>query len=64
MKRFLNLFLLNPPEQRVIIILILLLVAAAWFKPHRDLQNTVLRAPTPSASATPQGAAVFTPPTD
>jgi hypothetical protein len=60
-KRFLNLFVLTQPEQRLIVILILLLVAGAWFKHHRDLQNTVLPAPTPRASATPQGAATSTP---
>ena len=56
MKRFLGLFVLTQPEQRLIIILILLLVAGAWFKHHRDLQNT--------AHPQPQGAAVSTPPTN
>jgi hypothetical protein len=55
-KRFLNLFVLTPPEQRVIIVLILLLVAAAWFKHHRDLQNTA------RPRNQPQGTAVSTPP--
>jgi hypothetical protein len=61
MKQF---FVLTRPEQRLIIILVLLLVAGAWFKHHRDLQNTVLPAPTPGASATPQGTAANTPPTN
>jgi hypothetical protein len=64
MKRFLNLFVLTQPEQRLIVILILLLVAGAWFKHRRDLQNTVLPSPTPSAPATPQRAAVSPPPTN
>jgi hypothetical protein len=54
MKRFLNLFVLRQPEQRLIVILILLLVAGAWFKHHRDLQNTI--------RPQRQGAAVSTPP--
>jgi hypothetical protein len=56
MKRLLNLFVLTQPEQRLIVILILLLVAGAWFKHHRDSQNT--------ARPQPQGAAVSTPPTN
>ena len=40
MKRLLNLFVLTQPEQRLIVILILLLVGGAWFKHHRELQNT------------------------
>jgi len=58
MKRFFNVFVLTHPEQRLIIVLILLLVAGAWYKHHRDLQNTVRPLPTPSASPMPQGAAV------
>jgi hypothetical protein len=50
MKRFLNLFVLTQPEQRLIVILVLLLLAAAWFKHHRDLQNTIRLQPTPGAS--------------
>jgi hypothetical protein len=50
MKRFLNLFVLTRPEQRLIAALILLLVAGAWFKHHRELQDTVVPHPTPSAS--------------
>jgi hypothetical protein len=56
MNRLLNLFVLTRPEQRLIVILILLLVAGAWFKHHRDLQNTVR----PQS----QGAAVSTSPTN
>jgi len=62
MKRFLNLFVLTQPEQRLIIILVLLLVGAAWLKHHRDLHDTVLPAPTPGMSSTPQGAALSKPP--
>ena len=43
MKRFFNLFVLTQAEQRLIIVLILLLVAGAWFKHHRDSQNTLRR---------------------
>jgi hypothetical protein len=50
MKRFLSLFVLTQPEQRLIVVLIVLLVAAAWFKHHRDLQNTVPPHPAPSTS--------------
>jgi hypothetical protein len=56
MKRFLNLFVLMQSEQRLIIVLILLLVAGAWFKHHRDLQNTV--------RPQPQGTALSKPPTN
>ena len=59
MKRFLNLFVLTQPEQRLIVILILLLVAGAWFKHHRDLQNTVLPQPTPNPSPEQSVAAVY-----
>jgi hypothetical protein len=62
MKRFFNLFVLTQPEQRLIVILIVLLVVGAWFKHHRDLQNTVLPTPTPGTSRTPQGAALSKPP--
>jgi len=59
MKRFLNLFVLTQPEQRLIVILILLLVAGAWFKHHRDLQNTVLPQPKPNPSPEQTVAAVY-----
>jgi hypothetical protein len=58
MKRFLSLFVLTQPEQRLIVILILLLVAGAWFKHHRDLQNTASPQPTPGASPEQTAAAV------
>ncbi|HEX4641635.1 MAG TPA: hypothetical protein VH252_09620 [Chthoniobacterales bacterium] len=45
-----QLFVLTRPEQRLIIVLILFLVLGAWFNHHRDLQNTVLPQPAPSAS--------------
>lgn len=51
-----QIFVLTGPEQRLIIVLILLLVVAAWYKHHRDLQNT--------ARPQPQGAALSTPPTN
>ena len=51
MKRFFNLFVLTQAEQRLIIVLILLLVAGAWFKHHRDSQNT-LRPPLQSRDVT------------
>ena len=50
MKGFLNLFTLTQPEQRLIIVLVLLFVLGAWFKHHRDLQNTVRQQPTAAAS--------------
>jgi hypothetical protein len=59
MKRLLNLFVLTQPEQRLIVILILLLVAGAWFKHHRELQNTVMPRPTPEASPEQTVAAVY-----
>ncbi len=59
MKRLLNLFVLTQPEQRLIVILILLLVAGAWLKHHRELQNTVMPRPTPSASPEQTEAAVY-----
>ncbi len=58
MKRFFNVFALTHPEQRLIIVLILLLVAGAWYKHHRDMQDTLPPPQAPSASPTPQGAAV------
>jgi len=58
MKRFFGLFVLTPAEQRVVIVLALLLVLGAWYKHHRDLQNTLPIQPTPGASATPQGTAI------
>jgi hypothetical protein len=61
-KRVFKLFVLTPPEQRVVIVLVLLLVLGAWYKHHRDLQNILRVQPTPTASATPQGTAVSTPP--
>jgi hypothetical protein len=36
-----QIFVLTRPEQRLVIVLILLLVAGAWYKHHRDLQNTL-----------------------
>jgi hypothetical protein len=54
-KRFLNLFVLTQPEQRLVIVLILLLVAGAWYKHHRDLQNTVRPQPQGTAVSTPPG---------
>ena len=36
-----QLFVLTRPEQRLIIILALLLVAGAWYKHHRDSQDTL-----------------------
>ena len=56
MKRLPNIFALTLPEQRLIIVLVLLLVAGAWYKHHRDLQNT-FRPP-----LKPQEAAESTPP--
>jgi hypothetical protein len=64
MKRFFNLFVLTQPEQRLIIVLILLLVAGAWFKHHRDLNNTVRPQATPSTSPTPQEVAISKSPTN
>jgi hypothetical protein len=64
MKRFFNLFVLTQPEQRLIIVLVLLLVAGAWFKHHRDLNNSVRPQPTPATSATPQGAVISKSPTN
>lgn len=58
MKRVFAMFVLTPREQRLVIVLILLLATGAWYKHHRDIQNTLPSAPTPSASPTPQGAAV------
>jgi hypothetical protein len=46
-----QIFVLTRPEQRLIIILVLLLVAGAWFKHHRDSQNT-LKPPLQSRDAT------------
>jgi hypothetical protein len=62
MKRFFGVFVLTPAEQRLIIFVIVLLVAVAWFKHQRNVQNPVRFEPTPEISATPQGAAVSTPP--
>jgi hypothetical protein len=62
MKRFFGVFVLMPAEQRLIILVILLLVAVAWFKHQRNLENAIRLPPTPGISATPQGAAVSTPP--
>jgi hypothetical protein len=59
-KRLFAIFILTPAEQRLVIFVVLLLVAGAWYKHHRDLENSVL--PTPSASPSPQGAAVSKPP--
>jgi hypothetical protein len=62
MKRFFGVFVLTPAEQRLIVFVILLLVAVAWFKHQRNLENAVRPEPTPEISATPQGAAVSSPP--
>ncbi|MEY2585168.1 MAG: hypothetical protein QOD80_1194 [Verrucomicrobiota bacterium] len=51
MKRFLNVFVLTRPEQRLVIVVIVVVVVAAWFKHHRDLQETLRAQPAPSASA-------------
>jgi hypothetical protein len=64
MKRFFNLFVLTQPEQRLVIVLVLLLVAGAWFKHYRDSNYSAPPQPAPSASPTPQGAAVYKPPTN
>jgi hypothetical protein len=61
-KRLLNVFVLTPAEQRVVIVLVLLLVLGAWYKHHRDLQNTVPVQPTPTMSPTPQATALSKPP--
>jgi hypothetical protein len=53
MKRFFGLFVLTPAEQRIVIVLVLLLVLGAWFKHHRDLQNTLRPQPTPTVSPSP-----------
>jgi hypothetical protein len=45
-----QIFVLTRPEQRLIIVLILLLVAGAWYKHHRDLENTLRPQPTPQGT--------------
>jgi hypothetical protein len=62
-KRFFSLFVLTPAEQRLIILLVLLLVAVAWFKHQRDLNYSVPPQTAPGMSPTPQGTAVYKPPT-
>jgi hypothetical protein len=53
-KRLFAIFVLTPAEQRLVIFVVLLLVASAWYKYHRDLENSVRPLPTPSASPSPQ----------